>query len=126
MCVFKKSILITLLLLVSSCFLINENGIDFKIKNNSDLPITNIKFYTTEKLVILKIDKIESNDSISEFLSMKNNKSDGEYILEFTRADGVIETKRCGYYTNGSALDKWVKFNVEKDTTFIKFSETGY
>ena len=31
-----------------------------------------------------------------------------------------------GYYTNGSSLDKWVKFEVKNDTTIVEFSGNGY
>ncbi|MHA7831747.1 MAG: sigma-70 family RNA polymerase sigma factor [Flagellimonas sp.] len=31
-----------------------------------------------------------------------------------------------GYYTNGGSLDRWVKFEIKSDTTFVKFSGTGY
>jgi len=112
-----------LLLTSNSCHLIGRgNGIDFEIKNNSELPITNVKFYTTEKLKIVEFDKIEPNERVSDFLSMTYNKSDGAYVLEYTRSDGKKENYRDGYYTNGGALDRWVKFNIESDTALVKFS----
>ena len=57
---------------------------------------------------------------------MTKNKSDGSYSLRFTRANGKKEVSVVGYYTNGGSLDKWVVFNVKKDSTFVKFSGTGY
>ncbi len=59
-----------------------------KIKNDSSEPITNVEFTTTEKIEIIKIDKIEPNKSVTEFLSMRKNKSDGAYLLTFTRENG--------------------------------------
>ena len=123
----KKIILGILILTLNSCHLIGKgNGIKFKIENNSELIITNVKFYTSEKLAIAEFDKIEPNENISDFLTMKNNKSDGEYILEFTRENGIKEKSNGGYYTNGGALDRWIEFDVKSDTTFVKLSRMKY
>jgi len=121
----KNIIALIVLLFLNSCFLIKENGIEFTIKNNSDFPIEYVKFSTSEKLAIMKFDKIEPNESVSDFLTMKNNARDGSYILEFTRSNGITETQSYGYYTNGAALEEWVAFKILNDTTITKFSETG-
>jgi len=65
-----------------------KDGIEVKIKNISSEPITNVVFTTTEKLEIIEIDKIEPNKTVTEFLSMKKNKTDGAYSLNFIRANG--------------------------------------
>ena len=122
----KKLIVITLILTLNSCLLFKENGIEMKIKNNSSEPITNVEFTTTEKLEIIKIDKIEPNESITEFLSMKKNKSDGAYSLTFNRTNGKKEITGGGYYTNGGSLDHWVDFKVDNDTTIVKFDAPIY
>ena len=103
-----------------------ENGIEMEIKNNSNETITNVEFTTTEPLEVIEIDKIEPNQTVTEFLSMKKNKSDGGYSLTFTRKNGKIENSGGGYYTNGGSLDRWIKFEVENDTTKVKFSGTEY
>lgn len=113
-------------LTLNSCFMFKENGIEVKIKNNTREQISNVEFTTTEKLEIIKIDKIEPNESVTEFLSMRKNKTDGGYSLTFTRANGKKEISSGGYYTNGGSLDRWVKFEIKSDTTFAKFSGTGY
>ncbi|TAI48999.1 hypothetical protein [Flagellimonas allohymeniacidonis] len=117
----KKVIAIVVVLALSSCNLFKENGIDFKIVNSSESQITDVKFYTTEKIQIAEFDKIERNKSVSDFLSMKDNQADGEYVLEFTRANGKKESSAAGYYTNGGSLNGWVRFEIKSDTTFIKF-----
>ena len=122
----KKLIVITVILTLNSCLLFKENGIEMKIKNNSSEPITNVEFTTTEKLKIIKIDKIEPNESVTEFLSMKKNKSDGAYSLTFNRANGKKEITGGGYYTNGGSLDHWVDFKVDNDTTIVKFDAPIY
>ena len=122
----KKLIAIILLLSLNSCYLLKKNGIEFTIENKSDFPIENVKFSTSEKLTIMEFDKIEPNQSIAEFLSMKNNKHDGSYTLEFTRSNGIKESQRFGYYTNGGALDRWVEFKIQNDTISRKFSGSGY
>ena len=123
----KKLMVGILILTLYSCHLIGKgNGIKFKIKNNSELTLTNVKFYTSEKLSIAKFDKIEPNENISDFFTMKNNKTDGEYILEFTRENGIKEKSNGGYYTNGGSLDRWIEFDVKSDTTFVKLSGMKY
>lgn len=103
-----------------------ENGIEMEIKNDSNEPITNVEFTTSEKLEVIKIDRIEPNESVNEFLSMRNNQSDGAYSLTFNRANGKKEISGGGYYTNGGSLDRWVKFEVKADTTIVEFSGIGY
>ncbi len=103
-----------------------ENGIEMKIKNDSSEPITNVEFTTTEKLELIKIDKIEPNESVTKFLSMEKNNSDGAYSLTFTRENGKNEISGGGYYTNGGSLDHWIDFIVKKDTTIVKFDAPIY
>ncbi|WP_411896092.1 hypothetical protein [Winogradskyella sp. A2] len=115
-----------IILTLNSCSLFKEKGIEMEIKNNSNKPITDVEFTTSERLEVIKIDRIQPNESVTEFLSMVQNKSDGFYWLTFTRSDGKKEISGGGYYTNGESLDKWVKFEIKSDTTFYKFSGTGY
>ena len=122
----KKLLALTLILSLNSCFFYKKDGIEMKIKNNSSEPITNVEFTTTEKLEVIKIDRIEPDKSVTEFLSMRKNKSDGAYTLTFTRASGKKEISGGGYYTNGSSLDHWVDFIVENDTIIVKFDAPIY
>ena len=122
----KKLISITLILILNSCIPFKENGIDFEIENNSDSAIEHVKFTTSENLTFMEFDKIEPNKSVGDFLSMKNNKSDGSYVLEFTRPNGKKELLVYGYYTNGGALDRWVEYEIKNDIVTWKFSGTGY
>ena len=122
----KKLIAILIILTLNSCSMFEENGIELVIENNSKKPITEVEFTTSERLEVIKIDRIESNESVTEFLSMAENKSDGFYWLTFTRFDGKKEISGGGYYTNGAPIDKWVKYEIKSDTTFSKFSGTKY
>lgn len=122
----NKLIIIILLLALNSCSLLKENGINFEIKNNSDLAIENVKFYTSEKLDILEFKKIESNYIAKRFLSMTNNKIDGSYILEYNRIGGQTEVYSRGYYTNGGSLDELVQFEIKNDTILVKFTSDRY
>jgi hypothetical protein len=122
----KKLLALTLILSLNSCFFYKKDGIEMKIKNNSSEPITNVEFTTTEKLEVIKIDRIEPNKSVTEFLSMRKNKSDGAYSLTFTRASGKKEISGGGYYTNGGSLDHWVDFIIENDTIIVKFDAPIY
>ncbi len=122
----KKLLALTLILTLNSCFFYKKDGIEMKIKNDSSEPITNVEFTSTEKLEVIKIDRIEPNKSVTEFLSMRKNKSDGAYSLTFTRASGKKEITGGGYYTNGGSLDHWVDFIVENDTVTVKFDAPIY
>ncbi len=122
----KKLVISILILTLNSCHLIGKgNGIEISIENKSNFPIEKVRFSTSENLSELKFDKIEPNENISNFLTMKDNKSDGSYILEFT-LNGKKETQNYGYYTNGGALEKWVEFKIKNDTVTCKFSEMKY
>ena len=122
----KKLLALTLILTLNSCFFYKKDGIEMKIINATSEPITNVEFTTTEKLEVIKIDRIEPNESVTEFLSMRKNKSDGAYSLTFTRASGKKEISGGGYYTNGGSLDHGVDFIVENDTTIVKFDAPIY
>lgn len=117
----KNILLILGILLLNSCFPFTKNGIEVKIENKSDFSIKNVKFYTSEKLSVLEFDEIKSNKSIADFLSMKKNKVDGDYILEFTRSNGKTELNDSGYYTNGFSGDKSVFFEIQNDTIIVTF-----
>lgn len=122
----KKILGIALILTLNSCIFYKKDGIEMKIKNDSSEPITNVEFTTTEKVNMIKIDRIEPNESVNEFLLMRKNKSDGAYSLTFTRASGKKEVSGGGYYTNGGSLEHWVEFIVENDTTIVKFDAPIY
>ena len=123
----KKILFGILIVTLNSCHLMGDGkGIRITIKNKSDFPIENIRFTTSENLAELKFDEIKPNESVSDFLSMKENKSDGGYLLEFTRRNGKEESKGYGYYTNGGALDSWIEFEIKNDTTIPKFSGMKY
>lgn len=121
-----KFLIILFSLALNSCYLLKENGIDVKIKNNSDFAIENVKFYTSEKLDVLEFEKIESNYIAKRFLSMTNNKTDGSYILEYNRTGEQTTVYSRGYYTNGGSLDQSVQFEIKNDTTLVKFTANKY
>ena len=100
-----------------------ENGIELEIENNSDQAISDIKFTTSENLNSIDFETINPDVNVSDFLSMKNNKSDGSYILKFTRKNGKRETSGAGYYTNGGSLDSRIIFQIENDTVIAKTSQ---
>ena len=117
----NKLFAIIIILSLNSCSMFKKDGIEMKIKNESNQPITNVEFTTSEKLEVIKIDRIEPNKSVTEFLSMRKNKTDGSYSLTFTRANGKKEISGGGYYTKGGSLDHWVDFIVKNDTAIVKF-----
>ncbi|AZQ57867.1 hypothetical protein EJ994_03250 [Maribacter sp. MJ134] len=119
----KKLLLLSLLITLSSCFLFQDKGIVFKIENTSDYPVTNIKISTSEHLDSITFDEIAPKDYREDFLSMKNNKSDGHYTLSFTREDGTTVNENHGYYTHGGSLENWIHFEIQNDTTVVRYGD---
>ena len=113
-----------IVLTLNSCKFI-EKGISFVIQNESKFTLEKVRFSTSENLAVMKFDKIEPKECVSDFLTMKENKSDGTYVFEFTR-NGKKETKSYGYYTNGGALDARVKFEIRNDTIMTELSGFKY
>lgn len=103
-----------------------EDGIKIKIKNRSNQPITNVEFTTTEQIDRIKFDRIEANNSVNDFLSMKRNEKDGGYILSFTRVNGKKEKYISGYYTNGGSLNYSIIFVIKSDTVIVDYDEIIY
>ena len=122
----KKLISFIIILTINSCYLSRDNGIEMKINNESNDALTNVTFTTSEKLEVVKIDRIDPNESVAEYLSMRKNKGDGSYLLTFIRTDGKQEKRSVGYYTNGGSLNQWVNFIVKKDTTLVNFDPPAY
>lgn len=119
----QKILLIIAILIIHSCYLFKENGIEVEIKNNSNTPITDIKFTTTENLNSITYKRIEKDESMEDFLEMKENRSDGSYMLEFKRINGKLETRGAGYYTNGGALDSRILCEIRNDTVYARTSD---
>ena len=114
-------LLILILILFNSCNLIQEKGIDFKIINNSDSQISNVKISTSENLDSITFEEIVPKDYREDFLSMKQNKVDGHYTLSYTRQDDTTVNENHGYYTNGGSLESWICFEIQNDTTLVKY-----
>lgn len=117
----KKLPFLLILILFNSCNLIQEKGIDFKIINNSDSQISNVKISTSENLDSITFEEIVPKDYREDFLSMKQNKVDGHYTLSYTRQDDTTVNENHGYYTNGGSLESWICFEIQNDTTLVKY-----
>ncbi|RKD85997.1 hypothetical protein [Mangrovibacterium diazotrophicum] len=118
----KKLHLLLLILAMTACLPHRqEKGIDFRIKNKLITTITDVRLSTSERLEVAEFDSIRAGEQLSGFLSMKANAGDGQYVLEFTRADGKMERLGAGYYTNGGPLDRLVTFKIKPDTTLVSF-----
>ncbi|QCX00383.1 hypothetical protein FGM00_09755 [Aggregatimonas sangjinii] len=119
----KKILFLLLVTATTSCIMLQEKGIAFKITNNSGSAITGVKIATSENLDSITFEHIAKRDSREGFLSMKNNKTDGSYTLAFKDRDGNVKGVSTGYYTNGNSLDSYIRFEIQKDTTLVKFGE---
>ena len=105
---------IILLTLVSCNYL--KKGVEVKIDNNSNETITDIVFTTSENLETIEFESIDTNKSVKGFLSMKENKVDGSYLIKLTRKNGKIESKKIGYYSNGVPLNEIIEIKITNDS----------
>jgi hypothetical protein len=119
----KKIIWILVLTVLVACSH-QEKGIEVKIENQSDFPITEVEFYTSQKISLVEFQRVEAGKSVSGFLSMKENTTDGNYVLGFRRNNGEKELRHDGYYTNGFPSAKRVIFEVQNDTVHVKYDES--
>lgn len=46
--------------------------------------------------------------------------SDGGYMLEFRRRNGMEVKTGGGYYTNGASLDRKITFIIKNDTVLVE------
>lgn len=118
----RKVTLLLLLVAISSCNLTKEKGITFRILNTSDFPITEVEISTSENLGKISIDRIEKSEDKEGFLSMKDNKMDGSYILKYT-INGVTKETSDGYYTNGGGLESYIGYEIQNNTALVRFVE---
>lgn len=102
------------LTLVSCNYL--KKGVEVKIDNNSDEKITDIVFTTSENLESIEFESIDTNKSVKGFLSMKENKVDGTYLIKFTRKNGKIESKEISYFSNGIPLEEIIEIKITNDS----------
>lgn len=122
----KKVVPLLLLLSITSCFYDFNNGIKVGVTNNSGETIRNIAFTTSEEVAGVAIDSILPNTTANTYLSMRKNKTDGAYMLHFTRNDKSKETVIAGYYSNGNALNYRVDYIVERDTVVVDFDASDH
>nr|WP_321236227.1 hypothetical protein [uncultured Psychroserpens sp.] len=120
----KKIILLLAISIVYSCAFFDDNGIDFTVKNASDGPISNLSFSTSEFIEKKTYKLLENDQHHSGFLSMKDNKSDGSYIVTFSRANGIRESINFGYYSNGICLNEWIAIDIKTDTVLTSFGQS--
>ena len=120
----KLSASFLLLSLISCSF--SGTGIKVEIINNSDERISDIEFTTSEHLEVVQLKAMSPKETVTEFLSMKKNEVDGNYILTFNRANGENEIMQAGYYSNGTPLNKKISYTIEKDSTSVEFTEIGF
>lgn|SRR5690554_2537801 len=118
----KKLLIGIIVLTLASCAKFNL-GVEVKVNNNSDFTVTDITFSTSEKLENIEFESIEPNKSVKGFLSMKENKVDGHYIISFTRENGVIESEKLGYYSNGITFENLIEIDIENDSVIQKIEK---
>lgn len=114
------------MLSLTSCSFFDRQGIKVEITNNSTEQISDINFTTSEQLDIVHLDHLAPKATVTEFLSMKDNKIDGNYSLTFKRGNGEHEMMKAGYYSNGTAINRKIIYSIEQDSTSVEFTEIGF
>ncbi len=102
--------------------MLKEDAIEIKIKNDSNEPIEQLEFTTTEEIEMIRIERMKPKEVVSEFLSMRKNQRDGAYLLSFIRANGQKEMIQGGYYSNGTPFYQEVHVIVKSDTVLMEFN----
>ena len=111
----RRIVYFLLLLIIYSCNFIS-NGINVSVINNSDKIIKNVKCYTSQNKEGITFASLKPSEEMDDYLSIKNNKTDGHYILEFTNEKGETIKHTDGYYTNGKPLSNRIIFEIQNDT----------
>lgn len=111
----KKFLMGLIVLIFFSCNYLKK-GVEVRIDNNSDETITDVLFTTSENLETIEFESIDTNKSVKGFLSMKENKVDGTYLIKFTRKNGNIESKKVDYYSNGVPLKEIIEIKITNDS----------
>lgn len=111
----KKFLIGLIFLTLVSCDYLKK-GVEVKIVNNSDGAITDVVFTTSENFETIEFDSIDANKSVKGFLSMKENKVDGHYLIKLTRKNGEIESKEIGYYSNGVPIEEIIEIKITNDS----------
>lgn len=104
-----------------------SNEIFIHVENNSRSDIKNIKIYVSSTIEESKrrtLDvsdtlyyiRLKPNDSFKYVQNMKNISGDGCYVIEFQRENKEVEVVKHGYYSNGSPLDKGIRYSIESDS----------
>ncbi len=95
-------------------------GIEVQVSNQSGSLVSEVSVSTSEKLDSLVFPAIKNSNERSGRLSMKDNRTDGSYVLRFKRSDGNYHTLSCGYFTNGAPMDLAVSYIIDNDTVLVK------
>lgn len=119
----KKVLSALLFILLCSCFLIRENGIDVTVTNTTEQNISNIVVKTSENTDSLVIEGLDPKESKSGILKMANAKTDGSYVVVYNRADGETIETVGGYYSNGISFLDLMRIEIQLDTALIHFTE---
>lgn len=113
-------------LILLSCSQHTDKGIEVTVKNSSSSTIHDIEIGTSEKLSTINDVTLNPGKKKSFFLSMKENKTDGFYSIQFTLPDGRKENIAAGYYTNGAPMEKSMYIDIQSDTTLVTFGSISY
>jgi hypothetical protein len=109
-------------LILISCKPYTEKGIAVIVKNSSSSTIHDTEIGTSEKLSTINNVILNPGKEINSFLKMKENKTDGSYIILYTLANGKKENIDAGYYTNGAPIERSMYIDIQRDTTLVTFS----
>ena len=119
-------VLIVLLSIFTACNRRSSTGISVKVKNNSNAEIRGLRITTSEQLAAINTRSLKENEDLEGFLNMNDNRTDGSYVISFTRKNGKTERFSRGYYTNGGSLETNMQVEIKADTTLVSFSGTNY
>lgn len=118
----NKFMFLVYVLMIISCKLHTEKGIEVSVKNSSSSTIHDIKIGTSEKLSTINNLILNPGNEKNSFLIMMENKTDGSYIILYTLSNGKQQNIDAGYYTNGAPMERSMYIDIQSDTALVTFS----
>jgi hypothetical protein len=120
----KQLGLFLLFALLLSCS--STNGVKMNLHNSSGFTISEIQIGTSDSLAKIKIQKLNNNEKVSEFLNMEKVKRiDGNYIIEYKINDSTYK-KEFGYYTNGYPPELEINITIKPNTILVNQNHKKY
>ncbi|WP_281979683.1 hypothetical protein [Tenacibaculum mesophilum] len=114
----KKTIIPILILVLILCIGCYSDNVKLIVVNKSIVELDSIKIGSSKENQTL-VTKLAQGQKVSKKITFNGIEGDGNYFLEVYNKGELIQSKRFGYYTNGSPLNNSFEIKIYKDSTLI-------